>query len=301
MRDARAARRAKSLRSGMVLCAIGWSACAQDEEATPPPIPIPVANTVPLDAASVARGCEIYHAQCVDCHGAAGRGDGFHMQHLTPPPSDLTGTATQVKSDQQIFERIWLGGAMPPFNSAMPAFEGILAEAEVRDVVVFLRALARDPLLTSASCPVPPGAPVAGANGHADAGEPTGGVTGGTTPVASLDAGSDGGIVDTGVAEGGSPSSDGGAPDAAADAGSGDAGAVSPMCTAWCACLDLRCSDYPEYPFATKEECHATCTARTATELTCWTDFCERIPMSSMSLRMHLCEHAWGGLGLDEC
>jgi hypothetical protein len=130
--------------------------------------------------------------------------------------------------------------------------------------------------------------------------------TGGTAPVSALDAGTDSGIADAGVADGGSTLSDGGAPDGAtdagtADAGAGDASAPSPMCTTWCGCLELRCSTYSENPFQTVDECHAACDMHSAAELSCWTDFCERIPMSSAGLRMHLCEHAWGALGLDEC
>jgi hypothetical protein len=172
--------------------------------------------------------------------------------------------------------------------------EDPLSESQVMDVVAFVRALERDPALTSAQCPSPPtGAPAAGVGGA----HPHTPDAGTMLPTGQADAGQDGGTTPGTDA---STLVDAGAPDAALDAGT-DAHTADPKCSAWCDCLAMHCADYSDYPFSTVAECHADCATHTDAELSCWTNFCEEIPTMSTGLRRHLCEHGWGALDLDEC
>ena len=47
-------------------------------------------NHVLPDSGSVARGRQIYEANCIMCHGPEGRGDGEQGANLFPPPANFT-------------------------------------------------------------------------------------------------------------------------------------------------------------------------------------------------------------------
>ncbi|MBX3185374.1 MAG: hypothetical protein KF819_00100 [Labilithrix sp.] len=83
------------------------------------------------------------------------------------------------------------------------------------------------------------------------------------------------------------------------DASSTDGGETD-VCPAYCTCLAEACSAIAGYPFAAAGSCAARCAAMTADEKKCWPGFCEQAKTSAAS-KAHLCEHAWGDLGLDEC
>src|SRR4051794_5762629 len=46
-------------------------------------------DEIPSHAPSVARGAEVYQANCASCHGGAGMGDGPLARGLEPKPADL--------------------------------------------------------------------------------------------------------------------------------------------------------------------------------------------------------------------
>jgi mono/diheme cytochrome c family protein len=50
---------------------------------------------MPADAASLARGKDIFEANCASCHGVSGKGDGPAAQALNPKPADLATMAPQ--------------------------------------------------------------------------------------------------------------------------------------------------------------------------------------------------------------
>ena len=96
-------------------------------------------NAVPANAASLARGQELYEANCATCHGDEGRGNGPAAAGLDPQPAPIAQTAPML-SDAYLFYRISEGGALAPFNSAMPTFEN-LDENERWDVINYIRSL----------------------------------------------------------------------------------------------------------------------------------------------------------------
>jgi len=98
------------------------------------------------DPAALAAGQAIYGQRCVFCHGDALRGDGIFANalHSNWRPADFTdpGTIAQLQ-EGFVFWRIAKGGPGLPtegkgWNSAMPAWEGTLAEEEIWQVILYL-------------------------------------------------------------------------------------------------------------------------------------------------------------------
>lgn len=94
------------------------------------------ANPVPADAASIARGAELYQVTCSFCHGPAGAGNGPIAAFLQYKPAHLNDPIIQSLTDGAIFYTITNGvpGRMPPLN------ENLLVR-ERWDVVNFVRTL----------------------------------------------------------------------------------------------------------------------------------------------------------------
>ena len=107
--------------------------------------PIPAAyaglkNPTTAGEASLQRGGELFTTHCATCHGDGGMGDGPTGVNLDPVPSSIAHTS-QMMGDNYLFYRISEGGAMEPFNSAMPAWKGILDEQARWDVLNYVQAL----------------------------------------------------------------------------------------------------------------------------------------------------------------
>lgn len=94
-------------------------------------------HTAP-DASSIAKGLELYQANCLPCHGPEGKGDGPVGLALNPPPSALSEhVAPGVHPDEQLFE--WISEGYP--GSVMPAFKDLLTEEERWHLVNYIRTL----------------------------------------------------------------------------------------------------------------------------------------------------------------
>jgi mono/diheme cytochrome c family protein/uncharacterized membrane protein len=89
-------------------------------------------------AAPLARGREIYQANCIQCHGIGGRGDGPLAASLRPPPVDLT-VHVPLHSDSTLTG--WITNGIP--RTAMPAYGGQFSPEEIQAVVNYLRDLAK--------------------------------------------------------------------------------------------------------------------------------------------------------------
>ena len=87
----------------------------------------PVAPRPAATAATVENGRHLYEANCVQCHGPEGRGDGYGAPFLVPPPRDFTAgqfkfrtTASgALPTDDDLFRTISRGAngtGMPPWK-----------------------------------------------------------------------------------------------------------------------------------------------------------------------------------------
>ena len=99
-----------------------------------------LSNPVVADEESLAKGGEIYSVNCAVCHGDGGMGDGPAAAGLEPAPAPIAHTS-QMLGDDYLFWRISEGGAMEPFNSAMVAWKGTLAETARWNVINYVQAL----------------------------------------------------------------------------------------------------------------------------------------------------------------
>lgn len=83
------------------------------------------------------NGKVLYDTYCTNCHGSQGKGDGPVGQSLIPPAADLT--VTEQKSDKQLLDVIRKGRP----GTAMPSWKGDLSDAEIHDVLSYVRALSQ--------------------------------------------------------------------------------------------------------------------------------------------------------------
>jgi mono/diheme cytochrome c family protein len=121
----------------LVLAACGNGNGAAEERPDPPAEFAGLTNPHEGDAAAASAGQTLYDANCASCHGATGQGDGAAAASLDPPPGDLRATA-QEAGDDYIHWRIAKGGNFAPFNSSMPAWEGILSDDEIWQLVTYI-------------------------------------------------------------------------------------------------------------------------------------------------------------------
>ncbi len=92
-------------------------------------------NPIPATEESIAKGAELYAANCAICHGENGEGDGPAAANLPKPPANLHADHVQVNSDGALFFTITHG--VP--DSPMPGWGDVLTEEERWHVVNFLR------------------------------------------------------------------------------------------------------------------------------------------------------------------
>ena len=94
------------------------------------------ANPVPADAASIARGAELFGINCSMCHGPQAKGNGPVSIYLQNKPADLTSLPVQALSDGGIFLTISQG-----IQGKMPALNENLLVRERWDLVNYIRTL----------------------------------------------------------------------------------------------------------------------------------------------------------------
>ena len=103
-----------------------------------------------IAAAAVARaqqpaGGTVYEKYCVECHGTSGRGDGPSAAYLTPRPRDFTRGSYKIRTtetgsvptDEDLIRTVRQG----VYGSAMPGWDRILSDADIRDVVSYIKTL----------------------------------------------------------------------------------------------------------------------------------------------------------------
>jgi len=140
----------------LFLFACGPSEPSQPPAATPPapaPAPAPVeapattpAAPVAPAAADPARGAAQYQLLCSSCHGPRGAGDGPAGQNLVPRPAHHNdGAYMNALSNEYLFRVIKEGGAAVGKSPMMAPWGGALSDAQIWDVVAYLRTLAVPP------------------------------------------------------------------------------------------------------------------------------------------------------------
>lgn len=100
----------------------------------------------PDDAAVVARGREVYAAECAACHGAELQGQPNWQQRntdglLPAPPHDASGH-TWHHPDAMLFALTKHGPqavAGPQYSSAMPAYAETLGDADILAVLSYIK------------------------------------------------------------------------------------------------------------------------------------------------------------------
>jgi cytochrome c oxidase cbb3-type subunit 2 len=133
------ARKGAALVAACTLAATLPIVVAQTPLAAQPPAPTP--------SGTDQRGKSTYEERCVECHGESGRGDGPGAPLLTPRPRDFTAAKYKLRStetgslptDDDLIRSVENGLA----GSAMPGWKGLLSDAEIRDVVAYLKTFSR--------------------------------------------------------------------------------------------------------------------------------------------------------------
>ena len=91
----------------------------------------------------VAAGQQIYATHCATCHGDAGKGDGASAAGFATKPPDLTdGRLMNALPDRFLVEVIRGGGPAHGLAPTMPPFDRTLSEAQIGEVVAYVRSLA---------------------------------------------------------------------------------------------------------------------------------------------------------------
>lgn len=92
------------------------------------------------------QGKPLYVEYCVQCHGGHGEGWGWGKK-IPPPPipiRDLSDPELMKQlSDQYLFDIIKGGGEAVGKSSLMPSAGRVMSDAEIWDVVAYLRSLTK--------------------------------------------------------------------------------------------------------------------------------------------------------------
>jgi mono/diheme cytochrome c family protein len=92
-------------------------------------------------AGNTSKGRDLFLRYCAGCHGEDGRGE---AKTFRPNVGNLAVKQLMDElSDEYLFTVIKKGGAAVGKNAAMPAWSAQLGDDDIRDVVVFVRTLAR--------------------------------------------------------------------------------------------------------------------------------------------------------------
>lgn len=136
----------KFLKLSLVLSAIGLFifACSENQPANTNTTNIVVTNankpattaqpTAPADVLADAR--KIYTDKCVKCHKEDGTGGKVTIEGKTINADNFTTDKMAKMADEKYFDYIKNG--VP--DEGMPAFKDQLSEAQIKDVVKFIRA-----------------------------------------------------------------------------------------------------------------------------------------------------------------
>ncbi len=121
----------------LLLAACGGEDAASNDAGVLEPVPTEYAGvTNPYGSEALTEGGKLFESFCVSCHGKYGHGDGVAGASLDPKPKNLAELQAQV-TDDYLFWRISTGKP----GTSMVAWNGILTEDQIWQIVVYIRAL----------------------------------------------------------------------------------------------------------------------------------------------------------------
>ena len=90
-------------------------------------------SSISTDKGNPINGKAVYTANCINCHGTKGHGDGPMGQMLIPPAADLT--VLGEKPNKELLRAIRNGRS----GTAMPAWKDNLSVQDIADVLSYVR------------------------------------------------------------------------------------------------------------------------------------------------------------------
>lgn len=87
-------------------------------------------GAAPARAADIVRGAEVYRQHCANCHGATGNS-------VWPGAPNLSRREAPLRTDQALLQILRTG------RGAKPAFQGMISDADILNVIAYSRSLAR--------------------------------------------------------------------------------------------------------------------------------------------------------------
>jgi len=98
----------------------------------------------PVSADDLARGAEIFEANCTTCHGPAGSPDADSplVQSLGVMPANFSDALFNSREPASTWKMVvTYGGAEMGFSEMMPAFGGSLSEQDIDNVLAYIKTL----------------------------------------------------------------------------------------------------------------------------------------------------------------
>src|SRR5262245_5416426 len=91
------------------------------------------------------RGKAVYDKYCTECHGREGKGDGPSAFYVAPRPRDFSTGRYKIRStetgsvptDEDLVRSVRQG----LYGTAMPGWDRILSDADIQDVVAYIKSL----------------------------------------------------------------------------------------------------------------------------------------------------------------
>ena len=121
------------------------------------------AQAPPAVERAVAAGRTVYATHCAVCHGESGAGDGPSAAGFATKPSNLTDPLVGRMPDEYLASVIVHGGPAEGLAPTMPPFRGHLSDAQVGELIAFIRTLSglphdfrAPPVVTVPGAPVQP-------------------------------------------------------------------------------------------------------------------------------------------------